>query len=401
MTPAGTIPRELLRLQRPGLVAAAVGIVLMIVGLFVTSQSFFRAYLFAWLFCLGVSLGCLAIVMLSFLVNGDWGWLVRRFAEAAAMNLPVLAVLFIPIVLGRAQLFPWAHEEWVRSDHVLHHRAAYMNTTFFFIRAIVYFAIWIGLAFSLRAMSLGYDRTGDVSYLHRAQRISAAGLVLYVLTMTLAAVDWIMTRDPHWFSHAIGFIVVIGQAASGMAFVTLLLTRVSGRDPIAPVIEARMLNDLGNLLLTLVILFTYVSFAQFLVLWMGNIRDDVSFFVDRGFNATHPNAWRWVAALLIVFHFFLPFFILLGRENKRQARTLGSIAALLLIMRVVDVYFWIAPTGLHAPSVEYAPGTPTWLDLPALLALGGVWLVFYVWNLDGKALLPRTVPPAAEAVAAH
>jgi hypothetical protein len=309
--------------------------------------------------------------------------------------------LFIPIIFGRTHLFPWAHEEWVRTDHVLQHRAPYMNVTFFTIRAMIYFAIWIGVALSLRSLSLGYDRTGDVAYLRRAQRISAVGLVLYILTMTLAAVDWIMTRDPHWFSHAIGFIVVIGQAAAGMAFVTLLVTRVAGRDPIAPVMEARILNDLGNLLLTLVILFTYVSFAQLLVLWMGNIRDDVSFFVDRGFNPTRPNPWRWVAALIILFHFFLPFFILLGRENKRRATTLGAIAMLLLFMRIIDVYFWIAPTGLHAPNVEYAPGTPTWLDIPAVLAIGGVWLVLYVWNLEGKALLPRTVPPAAEVVSAH
>jgi hypothetical protein len=401
MTPAGTIPRELLRLQRPGLLGAGVGIALMIVGLFVTSHSFFRAYLFAWLCCLGISLGCLAIVMLSFLVNGDWGWIVRRFAEAAAVNLPLLAVLFIPIILGRAQLFPWAHEEWVRSDHVLAHRAPYMNTTFFTLRAIVYFAVWIGLAFSLRGLSLAYDRTGELALLRRAQRLSAAGLVIYILTMTLASVDWIMTRDPHWFSHAIGFIVVIGQAASGMAFVTLLVTRVADRDPIAPVLEPRILNDLGNLLLTLVILFTYVSFAQLLVLWMGNLKDDVSYYVDRGFNPTRPNAWRWVAAALMLFHFFLPFFILLGRENKRRARTLGSIAVLLLVMRMVDVYFWTAPTDLHPPNVEYAPGTPNWLDIPAVLAMGGVWLVLYVWNLEGQSLLPRTVPPVEDVVAAH
>lgn len=403
MTPAGTIPRELLRLQRPGLIGAGVGIVLMIVGLFLTSHSFFRAYLFAWLFFLGISLGCLAIVMLSFLVNGDWGWLVRRFAEAAAVNLPLLAVLFIPIILGRAHLFPWANKEWVRVDPVLAHRAPYMNTTFFTLRAIIYFAIWIGLAFRLRGLSLAYDRTGELALLRRAQRISAAGLVIYIVTMTLASVDWIMTRDPHWFSHTIGFIVVIGQTASGMAFVTLLVTRVADRDPIAPVIEPRILNDLGNLLLTLVILFTYVSFAQLLVIWMGNIRDDVSYYVDRGFNPTHPNPWRWVGAVLILFHFFLPFFILLGRENKRRARTLGFVAALLLFMRMVDVYFWTAPTDLRAPTIAYAPGTPTWLDIPAVLAIGGVWLVLYVWNLEGQSLLPRTVPPADEerVVAAH
>ncbi|CAN5569624.1 hypothetical protein BH09PLA1_BH09PLA1_04740 [soil metagenome] len=384
MTPTGAIPREIIRLRRPALIAALAGTVLMLVWLTFSREQFFRGYLVAWMFVLGISLGSLAIVMLSHLVGGEWSWLVRRLGEAAACNLIATAVLFIPILFGLPYLFPWADPHQVALTPILQHKALYLNKTWFLIRAIIYFAIWISLALSLRRLSRQHDRTADNMPLARAQRISAAGLVLIVITMTLASVDWILSRDPHWFSTVIGLLVVVGQAASGMAFLVFMLMRIAGRDPIVPVLERKHMIDLGNLLLTLVILWAYLSFAQFLIIWMGNTKEDINFYVERGMGVV-SNGWKWLALLLIVFHFFVPFFILLSRDSKMRERVLLTIAALLLAMRWLDLVWMITPTG-HRNF--------TGVELCATLAIGGIWLMTFIGQLEGIPLLPIHAPLA-------
>lgn len=384
MTPTGAIPRELTRLARPALLAAAAGIVLMLVWLTFSVEQFFRGYLVAFLFVLGLSIGSLAIVMLGHLTGGEWSWLVRRLGEAAAKNLIICAILFIPILFGLYHLFPWADPRKVATDPILRHKSLYMNKLWFTIRAAIYFAVWIGMALTLRRLSRQHDRTGDEAPLVRAQRISAVGLVALILTVTLAAIDWILSRDAHFFSTIIGLLLVVGQAASGMAFLVLMLMRVAGRDPILPVLERKHMVDLGNLLLTVVILWAYLSFAQFLIIWMGNTKDDVSYFVERGMGLI-TNGWRYLALGLIVFHFFVPFFILLSRHNKNNKRVLMTVAALLLVMRWLDIVWMIVPTGEHRF---------TGVELAATAALGGIWLFAFVRNLEGPPLLPTHAPLA-------
>jgi hypothetical protein len=228
MTPAGSIPREIVRMTRPALIAAVAGTILMLVVLPFSPAQFFRAYLFAWLFCLGLSLGSMAIVMLTHLVAGEWGWLVRRIGEGAMVNMPLLAILFVPILFGLKYLFPWADEKLVSLDPVMQHRAGYMNATWFTMRFVIYFVIWIGMSAMLRRWSLAHDRTGGVRYLRMAQRLSAPGLVIYVVTMTLASVDLILSRDPHWYSHIIGFVTTVGQALAAMSLITTCCARLPG-----------------------------------------------------------------------------------------------------------------------------------------------------------------------------
>ena len=267
----------------------------------------------------------------------------------------------------------------VEAHHTLKHRAAYMNSTWFTMRAVIYFVIWIGLAAMLRKFSLSYDRDGDESHLAAARPVAALGLVVLVVTMTLASFDWI-------------------------------LSKVAGRDPIAQYIHPKHLNDLGNLMLTLVILWAYMSFAQLLIMWMGNTKEDVSWYVQRGLGYA-PNGWRYLAVVLVLFHFYIPFFILLIRENKRQYRILGALAGWLLLMRALDVYWWVAPAGwfdghAHAGHAVVTPadeakqlvyGRPTLLDVPAVLTLFGIWIALFVRNLKGKSLLARGGPSPVEA----
>ena len=413
MTPAGSIPREILAIQRPAALAAAAGVIVLLIGMpIIGTPAFFRAYLFAWMFCLGLSLGSLAVVMLSHLINGEFMWLVRRFAESAAMNLVLVAILFVPILFGLKYLFPWADEHWVGSDKIMTHRGGYMNPTWFTMRAVIYFVIWIGLAVLLRTWSLAYERGGgDVNHLRSLQRVSAPGLLLYVITVTLAVVDWVLSRDPHWYSHIIGLLTVVGQAGAAVSLLTYLVCKIAGREPVSRYLEPKHLNDLGNLLLTLVILWAYMSFAQLLIIWMGNSKEDIGWYAQRGMGLA-PNGWRWLGLFLIVFHFFVPFLILLGRDNKRQAVTLGRIAAWLLVMRVLDVYWWVAPAGWFDPTHaargsgahgehEILVGHVSWLDVPALFGLVGLWMTLFVQNLKGKPLLARGGPEPIDERAAH
>ncbi|MGH7176035.1 MAG: hypothetical protein ACREJC_01525, partial [Tepidisphaeraceae bacterium] len=260
-------------------------------------------------------------------------------------------------------------------------------TQWFVLRAATYFFVWLLLAFVLRRWSHENDQTGALAPMRRARAVSALGLVLYILTMTLAAVDWILSRDAHWFSTVIGLMIVIGQAASGLCLLILMVTLLSVREPLADAVRPAHFIDLGNLLLTLVILWAYVSFSQFLVIWMGNLKDDVSWYTQRGLGAP-ANGWRWIALLLIVFHFFVPFLLLLSRNKKRHARTLAMIAGGVLLMRALDVYWMIAP-GVVDPAHHPGATHVSWLDPVALVGVGGVWMALFLWQLQNRPLLAR------------
>ncbi len=387
-------PAELARVKGPALLAAIAGTILMFIGFLWNTPQASKAYLTAWLFCLGVSLGGMGLVMLSHLVAGEFFWIIRRFSEAAASLLPAMALLFIPIAVNFKNIYPWAVAEIVAHDKILQHRSPYMNATWVIVRALIYFGIWCTFTAGLRSCSANYDKTGDPKFLRRAQAFSAAGIPLYMITMTLAAVDWIMTLDPHFFSHIIGFVTVVSQVGSAMAVILFMFTKIADREPFKRVLQPRHLNDMGNLLLTLMILWAYMSFAQLLIIWMGNAQDDNMYYVQRGFGI-HPKPWRFLALALLVLHFAVPFFILLVRNNKRNAKKLGLIALLIVVMRWVDVYWWVVPTPIPVlGALERGDGgRPSFLDPCAVVMLGGIWAYLFINQLRSRTLLSRAARP--------
>ena len=369
----------------------------------------FRSWLFAWLFWLGVSLGAMGIVMMHHLLGGGWGYPIRRFGETAALCLPLMAVLFVPVILGALAIYPWMDKAQVAADAVLRHKHDhFLNWPFWTARAVVYLIVFIAMGLMIQTRSLEVPGLDPVPILARLRRVSAGGIVFYFIFMTMGSIDWIMSREPHWFSTVFGFIVCMGQAVSGTCFLILVLYFFSDYEPIARINHPNYLNDLGNVLLTFVIMWAYMSFAQFLVSWVGNNQDEMTWYLQRT-----DGGWRWVGAALIFFHFLIPFIILLQRPLKRKMGRMAIIAAGVLFMRVIDALYWVTPADPH-PGVWsgwqwfYAQI----VNFIAFCAVGGLWLTCFLWLLKGRPILPvgdqvpvvpidhgkgqRTVPGALE-----
>lgn len=361
-------------------------------------EHFFRSWLFAYLFWAGLTLGCLAFVMISHMTGGEWGIIIRRFGETAFMNIPLLIIFFLPLIFGYRHLFPWAHiDTYADRRHiheVLEHRASWFNPTLFTVRNIGCLVIFYILALMLNFGSRSLDRQPNPVLVRRLRLVCAAGVVTYFILITSFSIDLIMSRETNWYSSILGFIVIIGQGTAGMAFMVLNVCYFADKKPFRYVIRPQHLIDLGNLCLTLVILWAYTSFAQLLVIWSGNTKDDISFYTYRGLG-DEPNPWRWVALFLIVGHFFVPFFCLLMRDLKQKTAALASIVTLLLVMRVLEALWWTAPSG---PNRQIELNGVYWTDITAWLGIGGIWLFFYLLMLARKPLLPRNTDDQSESL---
>lgn len=375
---AGLVRRRGLAVGLAGLAGSAV------VG-FLSPVSFFPAYLAAYIFFLGLGIGSLGLLMLHHLVGGAWGFAVRRPLEAASMTLPVMALLFLPIVLGMRALYPWTDPEFVKEHAVVASKAGYLNVNFWLGRAVIYHLIWSGLALLFRRGSMRQDVTEGPEPTWRNQALAPPGLILLFLTVTFSMIDWGMSIEPEWYSSIYGVMLLIGMGLCALALGIAASSQLREAGPIPGVTDAEGYNDLGNLLLAFVMLWAYMSFSQYLIIWMGNIAEEVPWYIKRS-----AGAWRWVCAFLMVFHFAMPFFLLLVRDNKRDPSRLWRIAAWVLAAQVVNIVWLIVPAF---PS-------PQWGQLgsllPAFLGVGGVWAACYAWLLASRPLVPRHDPLLAE-----
>jgi len=343
-------------------------------------EQFFRSYLIAYLFWFGIAAGCLPLLMLHHLVGGTWGFVIRRILEAGTRTLPLMLVLFVPVLLGVHSLYEWSHGELVAGDPILRAKSAYLNVPFFIIRTVIYFAAWLIFAYILNRWSAEQDETGNPALVRRFQLIAAPGIVIYSLTLTFASIDWGMSLEPHWFSTIYGMLFIVGQALAGLAFVIPVAVRLADTRPLSEYVKPSVFQDLGNLLLAFVMLWAYMSFSQYLIIWAGNLPEEIPWYVRRG-----AHGWQWVAAVLAVFHFAVPFLLLLGRANKRHRRLISGIALAVLAMRWVDIYWLIAPSFFEGITVHL-------FDFVLFALLGGIWWYAF-WNqLQKRPLLPLRDP---------
>ena len=291
--PGAALQAQLDRLQVRSLWVGVIGLALCVAGALIWPHRFFAAYLVGFLFWIGIALGSLGITMLHHLVGGSWGLPVRRPMEAGAMTLLPLAVLFLPVAFNLPILYPWARPEEVRLDEDLYRKTAYLNVSFFLIRALAYFAIWIVFAFLLRRWSRAQDETTDPAPSHRLQQMSGPGLVLLFLTGTFAAMDWGMSLEPNWASTIYGTMLIVGQALSTLALMIAVAIMLTVDRPMNEVATPARLHDLGNLLLAFVMLWAYMAFSQFLIIWAGDLSEEIPWYLRR----TH-GGWQWIALLL-------------------------------------------------------------------------------------------------------
>jgi len=387
MTDSLSLP-ELGPVRRWALIVGGVGAALSLVGAFIEPAQFFHSYLVAYVYWLGLGVGCLGVVMVYHLTGGGWGVAVRRLLEAGAGTLPYMAVLFVPLLFGLHHLYEWTHAETVASDPVLSQKAAYLNIPFFVARAAIYFVAWVALAYFLDRWSGQQDRTGDPSLVVRLRKLSGGGIVLWGFVVTFAAFDWVMSLEPHWFSTIFGLLFVAGQGLGALAFVIVAANRLSVRASFAPVLRPTILNDLGNLLLAFVMLWAYLSFSQLLIIWAGNLPEEIPWYLHR-----IGGGWKYVAMALAAFYFAVPFLVLLGRGNKRQLHRLAIVAAWILAARLVDVFFLVAPEFYKEHLTVH------WLDVAAVAGLGGIWLALFTRQLERRPLLAPNDPELAPALA--
>jgi hypothetical protein len=336
-----------------------------------------------------VVLGCLAILMMHYLVDGRWGLVIRRVLEAGTRLLPLMLVLFIPIIFGVPELYVWARPAGEVQHELSALQQMYLQVPFFLGRAGLYFAVWLVLVFFLNHWSRQQEQEPDPLVIRTRQRrlglLSGGGLVLYGLTMTFAAVDWLMSLEPQWFSTAYGLVVMTGQLLAAMAFAIVTTAWLARDEPYASVASAELFHDLGNLLLAFVMLWAYIAFSQFLIIWSGDLPEENRWYLHRAHGG-----WNWVAVVLVVVHFALPFILLLLRQITRRAQPLAIVAAVLFGIHLLDAFWLVMPA--------FFPGQlhVHWLDIVAPIAVGGLWLAAFLWQLQRRSLLPWYEPRLQE-----
>jgi hypothetical protein len=381
MTGPYNAPPNVNRWQQRALIVGALFTLVFVLGFFLDRAQFFHSYLVAFGFWTGISVGSLALLMLQHLTGGGWSFVIRRVLEAATRTLPLVLILFVPIVLGAHWIYRWTDHEEMASQPALTEKAKYLNLPFFTARAAIYFAIWLALAFFLNRWSLLQDRTADRQFTKRMQLLSGPGMVLFVFTVTFASIDWFMSLDPEWSSTIYGFVFVAAWSLSALAFTIAVMAALSKHEPMSNIVGQSHFQDLGKLLLTLVMLWSYFAFSQFLIIWSGNLPEEISWYLPRT-----RGTWGAIALAVVVLHFAFPFLFLLSRSFKRHAGKLVIVAVLILLMRLIDLFWMIAP-NYNAGQFHIS-----WMDLVAPIALGGLWLGFFARALTVRPLIPFNDP---------
>jgi hypothetical protein len=372
------------RAQQTALMIGGAGAVVCAVGAFMNPEQFYRSYMIAYLLWLGVALGCTALLMLHHLVGGGWGFVIRRLLESSARTFPVLLILAIPFAIAIAPSHAHVQSAAIRPEVMSDFKRIYLGSTFFYARAGVYFAAWLILGFFLNKWSFEQDSSTEPNRVGiRLQALSGPGLLIYGLTITYASVDWVMALEPGWSSTIFGMMFMVSQALSAMAFVIIVLMLLADRKPVSDVVQPSHFHDLGTLLFAFVMLWAYLSFSQFLIIWSGNLQEEIPWYLSRGHGA-----WGSLAVILIIFHFAIPFLLLLSRNVKKRKGTLAVVAAALILMTWADLCWIVMPSfDVLGPQIQWL-----WLNLAAPIAIGGIWIAAFVWQLKSKPLLPLNDP---------
>ncbi len=370
--------------QRNALLVGIAGVLASLVGLVLNREQFLRSYLFAYLFWTGMGLGCLGILLLHHTVGGKWGMVIRRMCEAGARTLPFMAVLLIPILLSIPTLYEWARPE-AASVPAIHAKAAYLNIPGFVGRAIFYFVVWTFYAYKLSSLSVRQDSSHDSNQtdrlIGRMRSISAPGLVVFTFVTTFAFIDWIMSLEPSWYSTVYGAMFLIGQVLESFAFTIALVILLSRLEPLREFVTEQHFHDLGNMMFAFMVLWAYLSFSQFLIIWAGNLPEEIPWYLRR----LH-NGWGRVALTLVIFHFAAPFVLLLMRRMKRHANQLLKVCVLMLAARIIDVY-WIVEPAFYGQQIRIQ-----WMDFAIPVAIGGLWLALFFRELKSRPLVPLKDP---------
>jgi hypothetical protein len=378
------IRSQIHRWQKISLPLVVFGFILLVVSACLWPGRFFPSYLMAFLFWIGLTLGSFPVLMIHYLVGGSWGTPLRRFLEAALSTLPLMTVLLVPLFFGLNYLYAWTRAEEVARSTILQHKEIYLNEPALVVRMIVIFALWLLLAFPLLRWSRRQDSARNLEPTIRLRTLSGPGLVIYTLATTFAYIDWVMALEPDWYSSIFPVIIIVGQTLSALALGILL--SISSRRSVPDFVTSEQLNQLGDLLLSFVVLWAYVSFAQLLIIYAGNLPHEIVWYLHR-----MRGGWLWIGVGLVACQFAAPFVLLLFRQIKRRGRILGWIAGGLFVMQGVCVFWYVAPTFRPAVSVD-------WLDPVTFVEVGAAWFLVFSRRLLTYPLLPPIQTARVEAL---
>jgi hypothetical protein len=367
------------RFRLGALCVAAVSLVVLLLGLWLDPKRNASSYLIGYLFWLSISLGSYSVLMLHHLTGGKWGVGIRRFLEAATVPILIFALLFVPVFLCARYLFPWANLDQT-PDLVARHRAIYSNAPAFVGRAVLYFAIWIVLGWFLRKWSAEQDKTADPEPTIKIRTLSGPGLVLHSLLVTFAAIDWVMVLERDWYSTVFPPLVLVGQVLCAIAFGVIILDLFRDQPGFEPFLTKHCLNQYGNLLLTFVMVWTYLAFAQLLIIYAGNLPHEVTWYLHR-----IEGNWLWVGIVMAGGQFFIPFALLLFRRFKQAVRPLAVLACSQVVLQAISWIWYVAPSFRESLWLS-------WFDLASFAGFGSLWTLLFATGLSQRPILSRNDP---------
>jgi len=389
-----TPPPVVKKISQRSLVIGIVFALISVALAYAHPDEFYRAYLLGFMCWLGVALGSMAILMIRHLTGGGWGTVIRRILGAAMRTLPLLAVLFIPMIVAvwQQRIYPWAMPLGsIQDPHIREHlekhsfiKQSYLNFSGFFIRAIIYFAIWNVLSFLLSLWSKQTDHAGAPDNSQRFKAVAGPGLILYAFTISFAGIDWVMSLDPSWISTIFGLIILIGEILSAMAFAVVVERILFNYKPMSEMLTPDFVHDHGKWMLAFTMVWAYFNFSQWLIIWAGNLPSEITFYIRR-----IGGGWGGVGAFLALFGFAVPFAALLSRPFKRNIKKLVWLAVWMMVIRYLDLFWIIEPNFSKTFAVTVS-------DIVVPIAIGGIWLWYFFRNLASLPLLPAYDQDALE-----
>jgi hypothetical protein len=373
-------------------VAGVTGLLALIgfAGMAGSQGQFAFSYLTAFVFAVSIALGSLFWIMIHHLTSASWSVVVRRLFENQTVCLPALALLFLPLAVNLSSPYGWMDADANASDFLWQAKRPYLNATAFILRAALYLVCWTALAWRLRSWSVKQDQTGDPTLTRRMAGVSSWGMLLLALTSTYAAFDWLMSLDYRWYSTMYGVYFWLGAIVASLAALTLTVVILHAGGWLRHTITEDHLHDLGKLLFSFVIFWTYIAFSQYMLIWYANLTDEIPWYVLR-----LQGHWRGVAIALMIGHFVVPFAVLLSRRAKRSWITLGLVAVWILAFHYLDLYWQVMPV-LHPAGV-----LPHWLDVVWLLVFVGIMTLGMLYGLRSAALVPMRDPRLANSMRFH
>jgi hypothetical protein len=390
-------PADLDRFRTVALGAGGIALIAWAIGAYFAPEQGLRSWLLAFIYWGGMTFGSLGILMLQYLTGGAWGLVLRRVLEAGTRTFPVVAIAFLPLLFGVSLAYEFTHLP--ADDYTVAHRGWFMTAESWILRSVIYFALLGVMVYLLNKWGANQDKSADYEegarWMGRAAAFSGPTMVFFVIIVTFATVDWVMILDPHWFSTMWGLLFVIGWALATLCLSVVVLAYLFDRAPMNRVLGKRHFHDLGKLMLAFVMVWAYFNLSQFLIIWSGNIPEETGWYLSR-----MSGGWGWVGAILIIFHFAIPFLVLLQQDFKRRAKQLAAVALFILVMRWVDLLYLISPNPRIATHGKSLPlfESFSWMDIVAPVALGGIWLWFFLGQLAKRPLVPVMDPFLQKAI---